>query len=180
MLLFNSAQWTIIIMTNFYVRQPGAEAGVSAPLHLVVFMLEGQRYALLLAAVARIVRAVEITPLPGAPSHVSGVMNLQGAVIPVLNVRSRLQFPAQEIGVEDKFIIAHTGQRLVALVVDDVRDVIEREPADVMRPDRIASGLEQYQGIAKLDDDLVLIYDLEQFFSLQDTRTLDAAMDSNV
>jgi purine-binding chemotaxis protein CheW len=98
-------------------------------------------------------------------------------VIPVLDVRRRSQLPAREIGVADRFVIARTEQRMVALAVDDVDGVIEREQADVMNSNRIAPGLAQYQGVAKFEDGLVLIYDLDKFLSLDETRTLDQAMD---
>jgi chemotaxis signal transduction protein len=60
---------------------------------LVVFTLDEQRYALHLDAVKRIVRAVEVTPLPKAPQIVLGVVNVQGKVIPVMNLRSRFSLP---------------------------------------------------------------------------------------
>ncbi|MBF8302857.1 MAG: cheW40H-4 [Candidatus Dadabacteria bacterium] len=56
---------------------------------LVVLTLDEQRYALHLSAVERIVRVVEVTPLPKAPEIVLGVVNVQGQIIPVINIRKR-------------------------------------------------------------------------------------------
>ena len=70
---------------------------MSEPAQLVVFRLNGQRYALPLAAVERIVCAVEVTPLPGAPPVVLGVINVAGCVLPVFNIRRRFLLPEREV-----------------------------------------------------------------------------------
>src|SRR5882724_6196846 len=99
---------------------------------LVVFRLDEKRYGLRLAVVERIVRAVEITPLPKAPTIVLGVIDLEGRVLPVLNVRRRFRLPEREIGPDDQFLIAQTERRTVVLAVDEAQEVIERSPAEIV------------------------------------------------
>ena len=82
--------------------------------HIVVLTLDEQRYALRLSAVERIVRAVEVTALPQAPEGVLGVVNVEGRVIPVVNIRQRFNLPEQEINLDDQLIIARTSRRDVA------------------------------------------------------------------
>lgn len=144
---------------------------------LVVFLLDGQRYALPLSSVTRIVCAAEVTPIPNAPAIVFGALNLQGNVIPVLDVRQRFQLPRRKIGVTDQFLIAQTRRRSVALVVDEAQGLLEREASDVVSANLITPGLEQFQGVVKLEDGLVLIHDLEKFLSLDEELALDAAME---
>lgn len=60
---------------------------------LVVFRLDERRYALPLSVVERVIRAVEVTPLPKAPPIVLGAIDVQGRVVPVLNVRRRFLMP---------------------------------------------------------------------------------------
>lgn len=144
---------------------------------LVVFLLDGQRYALPLSSVTRIVCAAEVTPIPNAPAIVFGALNLQGNVIPVLDVRQRFQLPRRKIGVTDQFLIARTRRRSVALVVDEAQGLLEREASDVVSANLITPGLEQFQGVVKLEDGLVLIHDLEKFLSLDEELALDAAME---
>src|SRR3712207_6774571 len=91
----------------------------------VVFTLDEHGYALPLSFVERIVRAVEVTPLPKAPEIVLGVINVQGRVIPVVNIRKRFRLPEREIELSDQFIIARTAKRTIALVVDAVGGVAE-------------------------------------------------------
>jgi purine-binding chemotaxis protein CheW len=150
---------------------------MSESMRAVVFCLDGQRYALPLAAVRRIVRAVEVTPLPGAPAIVLGAIDVEGSVLPVLDIRRRFLLPEREVGPADQFLIASTARRAVALVIDEAHGVIEREQSAVIGSDRIAPGVEQISGLIQLDDGLVLIHDLERFLSLEEVRAVDEAMD---
>lgn len=150
---------------------------MSERIQLVVFRVDTQRYALPLAVVERIVRAVEVTPLPGAPAIALGAIDVQGCVLPVLDIRRRIGLAEQEITPDDQFLIARTARRVVALVIDEAHGVIETEQSAVTGSDGIVPGLEQFQGVVQLDDGLVLIYDLEKFLSLEEARTLDDAME---
>jgi purine-binding chemotaxis protein CheW len=144
---------------------------------LVVFRLDERRYALPLAAVERVVRAVDVTPLPKASPIVLGAIDVHGRVLPVLNVRKRFLMPEREIGPADWFLLAHTARHTVVLVVDESEGVIERPQAEIVLSTRIVPGLDHFPGVLRLDDGLVLIHDLERFLSLDEARALDEAMD---
>jgi purine-binding chemotaxis protein CheW len=153
---------------------------MSELIQLVVFRLDEQRYALPLATVERIVRAAETTLLPNAPPIVLGAIDVEGQVLPVLNVRRRFGLREREISPPDHFLIARTEPRTVVLAVDDVQGVIERTQAEIIGSAQIVTGLEQFQGVVRLDDGLVLIHDLEKFLSLDEARALDEAINHEV
>jgi len=153
---------------------------MSESVQLVVFRLDEQRYALSLAAVERIVRAVEVTLLPNAPPIVLGAIDVEGHVLPVLDVRRRFGLRRREISPADQFLVARTAPRTVVLVVDEAQGVIERLQDEIIGSSQIAPGLEQFQGVVRLDDGLVLIHDLEKFFSLDEARALDDAINQEV
>ncbi|HEV8368586.1 MAG TPA: chemotaxis protein CheW [Pyrinomonadaceae bacterium] len=143
---------------------------------LVVFSLDEQLYALPLAAVERIVRAAELTPLPKAPAIVLGVIDVAGRILPVLNVRQRLRLPRCEINPAHQFLIANTTRRSVVLAIDEAMDVIEVPADEIVDAREIVPMLEQIRGVVKLRGDLVLIHDLEEFLSLEEERALEEAM----
>src|ERR1700712_4788121 len=95
----------------------------SEPQPLIVFRLDDNRYGLRADAVERVVRTVEITPLPKAPPTVLGVINAEGQVIPVFDMRRRFQLPERMPDLSDHLIIARAGGRRVALAVDEALDV---------------------------------------------------------
>lgn len=144
---------------------------------LVVFLLDDRRYALPLAVVDRVIRSVEVTTLPNAPSVVHGAINVHGRVLPVLNVRKRFHLPEREITPADWFLLAHTDRRLLALVVDASEGVVERLHEDIVASTEIAPGLDAFPGVIGMADGLLLIHDLEKFLSLDETRALDESLD---
>lgn len=148
---------------------------MSASGQLVVFSMEGQRFAVPLPAVVRVLPAVETTPVPGAPPTVMGVFDLHGEVIPVIDRRQR---PAAALRISDHFVVVRTERRVVALPVDDVIGVVEHHAADSPPPGTAVAGLEDFVGATRLDQDLVLIHDIEKFLSPQDAQALDRAMEA--
>ena len=142
----------------------------------VVFALDEKRYALRLFAVEKIVHAVEITPLPKAPEIVYGIINAQGRIIPVVNIRKRFRLPEREIDINDQFIITNTSRNTVVLVADAVSGVVERSEQEMTTTDKIVTGMGHVEGVVKLKDDMILILDLDKFLSLDEEEKLKAAM----
>jgi len=142
----------------------------------VVFSLDKRRYGLALSTVERVVRMVDVTPLPQAPALVFGVVNVQGRVIPVVNPRRRFRLPERDFELSDQLVIARTARRTVAFVVDGVSDVLEYSLEQAVGVHEIVPGIECVEGVVKLSDGLVLIHDLDKFLSLEEEQALDAAI----
>lgn len=145
--------------------------------HLVTFTLDEHRYALRLSAVERILRAVEAEPLPRAPEIVLGVINLQGRILPVVNIRKRFRLAEREVELTDHLIIARTSKRAVALIADSVTGVFELPDQEVIAADEILPGLEYVEGVVRLQDGVIFIHNLDRFLSLDEERTLEAALE---
>ena len=144
--------------------------------NLFIFSLENQQFALHLFTVERIVRAVEVTPLPQAPEIVSSIINVQGRIIPVINIRKRFCLPEKEIEPSDQFIIANTSKRLVVLVVDSVAGLIQHPGQDIIAAGEILPGMNYIEGVIKIKGDIILIHNLERLLSLEEEKTLDNAL----
>lgn len=134
--------------------------------------MDEQRYALHLSAVGRVVPAVEVTPLPKAPEIVRGVVNVQGQVLPVLDIRKQLRLPEQEINLSHHLIISHTSSLNVALLTDTVIGLVQCMEQDIIKPEKIFPGIDYVRGAVKLEDGLVFIYDLERFLSLEEKQEI--------
>jgi purine-binding chemotaxis protein CheW len=129
--------------------------------HLLIFALEGQRYALPVAAVVRVVRAAALTPLPSAPEIVLGILDLQGEIIPVINLRKRFRLPERPIGCDDQFLVVRTSSFPVALAVDDTQEVVQLDQEAVVQPEEIVPGTDYLSGVTMSEGELVLIHDLD-------------------
>lgn len=143
---------------------------------IVLFSLDELRYALYLSAVERVVRTVEITPLPKAPEIVMGIVNFHGEIIPVINIRKRFNLPEREIELDDQLIIARTSKRLVGLVVDSVSDVHELGHYQLTDTEGAFPYADYLSGIARIENNIVLIHDLEKFLSLDEQQVMNEAL----
>lgn len=143
---------------------------------ILVFTLDGQRCGIALTAVERVVRMVEITPLPGAPAFMSGVINVQGTIVPVVDLRLRFGLPTRQVELDDQLIITRFAGRSMALTVDTTQGVCDCRQEAVTEADDILPDLPYLSGVAKLPDGLLLIHDLEKFLPPHEAQILDEAI----
>ncbi len=99
----------------------------------LIFSLNDQSYGIKVDGVIKVVMMVEITPLPGAPESVSGVINFQGTMIPVLNLRWHFGLPNKQISLPDHLVIANFSGQVFGIAIDrvlEVREVSEETMAE--------------------------------------------------
>ena len=157
----------------------GETGTIGSPHSLLTFSIDKQLYALRLPAIERLVRMVEVTPLPTAPDIVIGVIDLQGRIIPVLNLRKRLALPERQPQWNGHLIVAHTRTRCVALEVDSVRGIIGQTGEEIRAAETVVPGIRHLAGVARLDDGILFIHDLDGFLSLEEEAGLNAALAPN-
>lgn len=143
---------------------------------LVVFTMDAQRYAIPLASVERVFPIVEITPIPKAPEIVLGVVNIQGRVVPVVDIRSRFRLPVRGTEIYDHMIVASTGKRDVAFMVDEATGVLEIPESEITALRDLLPGTDYVEGVVRFPDGMILIHDMETFLSLEEEKLLDRAM----
>jgi len=90
----------------------------------LTFLLEEQEYGLELFKIREIRGYAPITPIPNVPSHVRGVMNLRGTVLPVIDLRMKFHLPPVEYNKFTVIVIATVANKTVGLLVDAVSDVL--------------------------------------------------------
>jgi len=145
-------------------------------IRLVLLTVDGQTYALHLEAVDRILRMVEVTRLPEAPDVVEGVVNIRGEVVPVVSIRRRLGLARRAVGLSDSLVVARARTRRLAIIAESVLGVVERPADAVVSTGGIARDIQHIEGVLKTSDGLVLIHDLDRFFSPQEEQSLDLAL----
>ena len=143
---------------------------------IVVFTLDDLLCGLPLESVTMVIHALEIKHLPKCPDIIAGIINVKGHIIPVADVRKRFGFAPRDPDAGDQFIIANTGKRELALWVDTVsgiREITSRQYAD----SRLTMPFAEYtRGVVKTEEELILIYDLEQFLDLEEEQVLEEAL----
>jgi len=159
---------------------------------LVVFELNSEPYGVDVTQVQSIIPMQKTVSVPGASSFVEGVVNLRGAVIPVVDLRSRFELPQPTNGHKDKsvIVIAELNDLLVGLVVDKVTEVIKIPESAIEPPSSLLTGSgvdnSYLRGIGKYNGNgaegaetdegkLVILLDLERVFTLDEQQVLAQA-----
>ncbi|NLS45010.1 MAG: chemotaxis protein CheW [Firmicutes bacterium] len=141
----------------------------SESIQVVVFQMGKELFAVSISDVWEIVLMQPITPVPGAPDFVEGVVNLRGQIIPVINLAKRLGLESREETSETRIVVTQVGDETVGMIVDAVQKVTHIPIDDIEVPNGIALDgevLAYVQGIAKVDKGLISLIDLEEAISL--------------
>jgi purine-binding chemotaxis protein CheW len=128
---------------------------------LVVFVLDEQRYALPLETVDRVVRAVAVTSLPDAPDIILGVINLQGRVVPVIDLRRRFRLPERPLDVDDHLIVAESATGPVALPVDEAEGLVRDLNGEAVPAADIVPNLNYVDQVFLYGSEMVFVLDIE-------------------
>ncbi|NMO18296.1 purine-binding chemotaxis protein CheW [Pyxidicoccus fallax] len=113
----------------------------------VVFKVDGAEYALPAADVLQMESFTGATPVPGAPRHVAGLVQVRGRVIPVVDARVRFGLSPGERNLDSRVVVGQLGDRVVGLLVDSAREVLKLDPAQVKPPPPLV--VEQARGFVK-------------------------------
>ena len=141
----------------------------------VGFYIGEDEYALYIHKVREIYPMTEIRKIPKAPQFVEGVINLRGQIIPIIDLRKRFDMAPNESRQSAKILIVELEKNLVGMIVDNVSEVMrfyvdEIEKAPAMFSANIDS---QYiQGVAKLDNKLIILLDIEKLLSFEEKTVL--------
>ncbi|MBC7473386.1 MAG: purine-binding chemotaxis protein CheW [Candidatus Sericytochromatia bacterium] len=144
--------------------------------YMLILKIDEENYALSINDIDRTIQALEITKLPDTPPTILGVINYHGQIIPVINMRKLFNLPEKEIDLTDIFVIANTSKRKLCLVVDGTSEVIKYSQKDVVDKSNISKGLKPIKELINHEGNILLIYDLDSFISLEEDEVFEKAM----
>jgi purine-binding chemotaxis protein CheW len=146
----------------------------------LAFKMDGEIFALDVSQVREILDYTKITKVPQTPDYMKGVINLRGAVVPVVDMRLKFNMPSQERTVNTCIIVVEVHleeeQAVLGVLVDSVQAVFGLEPSKVEPPPRIGTKLNTdfILGMGKRGEDLVIILDVDRIFSLDEMNIANA------
>ncbi|MCH9038751.1 MAG: chemotaxis protein CheW [Chloroflexi bacterium] len=156
---------------KFVLQQPGRRVVLTtlsadksqAERQLVVFSLNTELYGVDINVVREIIRMQKLTNIPQTPSYVKGVINLRGSVTPVIDLRKRLDLQVRDATTDTRIVVVDVGNQNIGIIVDQVTEVL-RISSDAIEPTSAivtATDSDYILGIAKLEDRLIILLDLE-------------------
>jgi purine-binding chemotaxis protein CheW len=156
---------------------PHANRGPQIPSRrLVVFLGGTVRYAVPLECVERVLPMIAISPLPGAPEVVLGVINLRGQVVGVVDPGRRLGLDPHEYGLSAHLLIVRTQRRTLAIATNGVLGLAEASVDAVVPATVVLAGRTPVAGVAALSDGVLLIHDIDAFVTADEESQLDQAL----
>ncbi|MCW8808633.1 MAG: chemotaxis protein CheW [Rhodanobacter sp.] len=152
--------------------------GAVPHLQQLTFALAEEEYGVDILAVREIRGWTRVTRIPQTPDHVLGVLNLRGAIVPIMDLRLRFGLEREAYDDSTVTIIVAVADRLFGIVVDAVSDVADIDPAAIKPvPDMGAVVDTRYlKGIATHLDRMLMLLDVEMLMRPEDVETLDAVM----
>ncbi len=145
-------------------------------LQLVSFKIGSEEFGVEILNVQEINKMTQITKVPNSPEFVEGVINLRGRVIPVVDLRTRLNLEKKPHDKDTRIIVVEIIGRTIGFIVDSVNEVL-RVPVNTFEapPELVAGiGSEFIKSVGKLDDRLLILIDLNKVLQQEESVQLEA------
>ncbi len=151
-----------------------AAATISDTRQYLTFKLGEEVFALQVANVREILEFIPITKVPRTPDFMTGVINLRGSVVPVMDMRLKFGMSETEKTVNTCIIVVEVNidgeKAMIGALVDSVQEVFELEAQQIEPPPRLGLGMksEFIEGMGKRDSGFVIILEIDKVFSMEE------------
>lgn len=138
---------------------------------LLRFILADEEYGIDIRNITAIIEMdIAITRVPKTPDYIEGVINLRGEIIPIMNLRTRLNLPSQDISENSRVIIVNAQGIAMGITVDSVAEVIELADKSIESISNLHgdSSSDYIQGVGKQNESIITILDMEKLISLSE------------
>jgi purine-binding chemotaxis protein CheW len=143
-------------------------------IQVACFRLGEDIYAVDIMRIKEIIRPQKLAVLPKSPSFVEGVLNLRGAVIPVIDLRKRFDMPPREIDQNRRLLIIALAISDIGIAVDEVTEVITIPVANIKPPPHVTHGVdsEYLLGVCLAQDFLIMLLNPDRLLTWRETAEL--------
>ena len=133
---------------------------------LLTFYVDEQLFAIPSDQVSEIMSIQKSTYLPHLPLYVKGVTNIRGKIVPLIDMRAKLEKEERAYDERTCMVITFVSDGMIGYIVDRVHDVIDVEKSQISDPPSLGEETERYlQGLVKTNDGLALLLDLEKMMN---------------
>jgi purine-binding chemotaxis protein CheW len=140
----------------------------------LTFKLAGEEYGVGILSVQEIRGWSAVTAIPHSPTWLLGVINLRGAVVPIIDLRIKFDFAKAEYNEFTVVIILNVGERVVGVVVDGVSDVITLSADQIKPAPSLGSNTDTSHiiGFGTLDERMRILMDVERLMASADLGSI--------
>lgn len=165
-------------MNTNAARQASPMAVAAEPAQFLTFLLGDEVFAIDILSIKEIIEFRNLTTVPMVPDCVRGVLNLRGAVVPVLDLQARFGRAASQVGKRTCIVIVELntphGRQVVGVLVDAVNEVLDITQDAIEPPPAFGARIRTdfIRGIGKVDEKFVILLDVDQVFSVDELASL--------
>lgn len=143
-------------------------------IQVACFRIGDDLYAIDIMRIKEIVRPLKLTSPPKFPDFVEGIINLRGIVIPVVDLRKRFDLPESEQTINTRLLIINLSGQILALVVDEVTEVITVSIKDIKPPPHLGNGIDSAYllGVCLFREEMIMLLDIDSLLSSHETVEL--------
>jgi purine-binding chemotaxis protein CheW len=147
----------------------------AAASQIVTFRLGNELFAADIFSVERVLRYTTPSPVPNVPAWIEGVIDYQGRVVPVINLRRRFELPDAPIPADARILVLTVEDEWVAATVDGVLDVSVLDASRLAAPPTLFRGLAAgyLRGVVRRGERLVVFLDVPRLFSTDERIVLE-------
>jgi purine-binding chemotaxis protein CheW len=142
---------------------------------IVTFRLGDELFAADIFSVERVLRYTAPTPVPNVPEWIEGVIDYQGRVVPVINLRRRFEMSKAPVASDARILVLTVDDEWVAATVDGVLDVSALDPSRLAPPPTLFKGLaaSYVRGVVRRGERLVVFLDVPNLFATDERIVLE-------
>lgn len=151
-------------------------------IQLVVFRLDDEFYGVDILKVQEIVSYIKPYSIPNSPRYFKGVVNLRGAIIPIIDLRIKLGFSINDDVETSTIVVVLIDDKKYGLLVDSVSDVVSIEYKNIQEKLDVHTGINgQYLlGVAKNNDQMIILIDMDNLFKNREEIDKMTSMANNL
>lgn len=144
-----------------------AKAGDDSILQWVTFRLGNETYGINVMQVREVLRYTEISPVPGAPGYVIGIINLRGNVVTVIDTRERFGLDNAEVSDDTRIVILESENQVVGIMVDSVAEVVYLKASEIETAPNVGNdeSSRYIQGVCHKNDELLILIEIEKLLT---------------
>lgn len=145
----------------------------------LAFTLGSEEYCIDILKVQEIRGYETVTPIPNTPAFMKGVVNLRGIIVPIIDLRIKLELAKVEYDQFTVVIILSIRGRVVGIVVDSVSDVVALAPEEIKEAPQMGAAIktDYIDGLVTMDERMLIIIDIEKLATMEEIVQVEKVLE---
>jgi len=144
-----------------------------------VFKISDEKFAIAIERVVEILKMQKLFSIPGLPDFLSGVMNVRGTIVPIIDLRRRFGMKSSG-GKKERLIIVKFDKEKIGFHVDEINEILTLEDQEIFKSPSIFKGFktEYMTGLGKRDENIIILLNIDNVLTSEEKIILKESLES--